>query len=74
MPSLTASLMNVTVLYSTSRERENRKLTDLYFNPPLERVGMLEWHKLEGIVAQSHEYAERVLNGLAADALKEYVS
>ena len=74
MPSLTASLMNVTVLYSTSRERENRKLTDLYFNPPLERVGMLEWHKLEGIVAQSHEYAERVLNAFAADALKEYVS
>ena len=30
-----AYLMNVTILYSMSRQGEARRLTDLYFNPPL---------------------------------------
>ncbi|OYU93578.1 MAG: patatin, partial [Burkholderiales bacterium PBB5] len=45
LPSLAAYLMNVTILYSVSRQRQARKLTDLYFNPPLERMTMLQWSK-----------------------------
>ena len=40
-PSLLAYLMNVQILYSISRQEGKRKLTDFYFNPPLDRVGML---------------------------------
>jgi NTE family protein len=65
LPSLASYLMNVTVLYSTSRQRSAQKLTDVYFNPPLERVGMLEWNKFDQIVQQGHAHGVEVLDKLA---------
>ena len=62
LPSLTAYLMNVTILYSSSRQRQARRMTDLYFNPPLERVGMLQWDRFEQIVQQGYEHAQQVLD------------
>jgi NTE family protein len=53
--------MNVTILYSTSRERQARRLTDLYLNPPLERVGMLDWSRFDQIVEQGYQYARQKL-------------
>ncbi len=64
LPSLTAYLMNVTVLYSTSREREARKLTDLYLSPPLERVGMLQWSRFDEISQQGYQHALQALQAL----------
>jgi NTE family protein len=64
LPSLTAYLLNITILYSTSRQREARRLTDLYFNPPLYTVGLLEWARFDQIVRQGHEYAAGVLDAL----------
>ncbi len=72
LPSLTAYLMNVTVMVSTSRQRQARKLTDLYFNPPLERVGMLQWHRFDSITEQGRAYATQVLDALPAGALRAY--
>ncbi len=69
-PSLVAYLMNVTILYSTSRQRQAQKLTDLYINPPLERVGLLEWNKFDEIVSQGHAHALTVLDGLAPEELR----
>lgn len=66
LPSLAAYLMNVTVLYSVSRQRAARRLTDLYFNPPLDRVGMLQRDRFEQIVAQGHHHALEVLDEHAA--------
>lgn len=63
-PSLVAYLMNVTILYSTSQHRESKKLTDLYFNPPLERVGMLQWEKFDTIVEQGYAHGLDVLSKL----------
>ncbi len=40
VPSLMAYLLNVTILYSTSRQQQLRQLTDVYFSPPLQRVGI----------------------------------
>jgi NTE family protein len=71
-PSLTSYLMNVTILYSTSRQRQSKRLTDLHFNPPLERVGMLQWNRFDHIVAQGREHAQQVLNAMSADALRPY--
>ncbi len=61
LPSLVAYLMNVTILYSSSRQRQSRQLTDLYFNPPLHRVGMLQWHRFDSIVAQGLAHGQQVL-------------
>lgn len=61
-PSLVAYLMNVTILYSTSRQREARKLCDVYFNPPLLRVGMLQWSSFDSIVEQGYRHALEVLD------------
>ena len=71
-PSLVSYLMNVTILYSSSRRRESERLTDLYFNPPLDRVGMLQWDKFDGIVAQGHAHGTEVLDALPAERLKRY--
>jgi NTE family protein len=64
-PSLLAYLMNVQILYSISRQEGKRKLTDFYFNPPLDRVGMLQWERFDEIVKQGHEHAIEILDRLA---------
>ena len=68
LPSLVSYLMNVTILYSASRQREAQALTDLYFNPPLHKVGMLQWHRFDSIVAQGRAHAEQVLAACAEPA------
>ena len=62
LPSLPAYLMNVTILYSMSRQRQARLQTDLYFNPPMHRVGLLQWGRFDQIVRQGHAHAVEVLN------------
>jgi len=69
LPSLMAYLMNVTVLYSTSRQQQLTKLTDLYLNPPLERVGMLQWKKFDNIVSQGYEHGLAQLSSLPSREL-----
>jgi NTE family protein len=61
LPSLVSYLMNVTILYSSSRQRQARQQTDLYFNPPLYRVGMLQWDRFDSIVAQGLAHGQEVL-------------
>ena len=72
LPSLTAYLLNITILYSTSRQREVQRLTDLYLNPPLYRVGLLQWSLFDQIVRQGYEYAAGVLDKLP-DADRAYL-
>ncbi|MBI3524184.1 MAG: patatin-like phospholipase family protein [Betaproteobacteria bacterium] len=72
IPSLIGYLMNVTVLYSTSRRGESQKLTDLYFNPPLERVGMLAWEKFDHIVKQGYIHGAEQLDGMSAEQIKPF--
>jgi len=72
LPSLVAYLMNVTVLYSTSRQRQAQKLTDLYFKPPLDRVGMLQWKRFDHIVEQGRLHGVQVLVALPPAALQPY--
>lgn len=69
LPSLTAYLLNVSIMYSTSRQRESQRQTDLYFNPPLERVGMLQWNRFDSIARQGHTHACEVLDGMSRQQL-----
>ena len=64
LPSLASYLMQVTILYSMSRQRQSQQLTDLYFNPPLDRVGMLQWNRFEQIVQQGYAHGTQVLDRL----------
>lgn len=72
LPSLMAYLMNVTILYSSSRQHQARDRTDLYFNPPLERVGMLQWKRFDDIVAQGHAHGQSVLAALPEGKLATF--
>ncbi|WP_205849079.1 patatin-like phospholipase family protein [Natronospirillum operosum] len=63
LPSMVSYLMNVTILYSSSRQRHAQEQTDLYFNPPLNRVGLLQWRRFDEIVQLGYEHAVAVLDG-----------
>lgn len=63
LPGLATLLINSTILYSVSRQKQARSLTDLYFNPPLKRVGMLDWSRYAEVVQLGYEHACAVLDG-----------
>jgi NTE family protein len=65
LPSLTNYLMNVTSLYSTSRQRAARQLTDVYIKPALPKVGMLQWDSYAQAVQLGYEQAVKVLDAEA---------
>ena len=67
VPSLSSLMLNATILYSVSRQAQTRALCDLYFNPPLERVGMLAWHRFDSVVARSREHAQAQLQAVRHD-------
>ena len=69
LPSLTAYLMRVTTLYSQSRRAAAKAQCDVYINPPLVRVGMLEWERFDAIILQGHAHASEVLDALPAPLL-----
>ena len=62
LPSMPSYLMTVTILYSMSRQRSAQQQCDMYFNPPLNRVGMLQWRRLENIVQRGYAHGVQVLN------------
>jgi NTE family protein len=66
LPSLAGYLLNITILYSQSRERAARRMTDVYIKPPLERVGLMQWDRMDSIVQQGYEHARAVLLGASA--------
>jgi NTE family protein len=74
LPSFMAYLLNVTIMYSSSRQDESRRLTDLYFCPPLERVGMLQWQRFDSITQQGYDYACEVLDAMTEEQLKAFRS
>ncbi len=64
LPPLPAYLMNVSVLYSTARQRSAQQLSDIYFNPPLLGIGMLQWHKFDQVVRLGYAHGCEVLDKL----------
>ncbi|MGB3430096.1 MAG: patatin-like phospholipase family protein, partial [Burkholderiaceae bacterium] len=64
LPSLMSYLLNVTILYSMSRQDEARRQTDVYFCPPLYKVGLLQWSRFDQIVRQGYEHGLEVLGKL----------
>ena len=46
-----------------------RKLTDFYLNPPLDRVGLMQWDKFEEIVQQGYTHAVARLDAIDSGSL-----
>jgi NTE family protein len=61
LPSLASYMLNITSLYSQSREGAAQRMTDVYIKPPLERVGLMQWDRMDSIVQQGYEHAKAVL-------------
>jgi NTE family protein len=47
-----------------SRQDEARRQTDVYFCPPLYKVGLLQWSRFDQIVRQGYEHGLEVLGKL----------
>ncbi len=61
LPTLAAYLLNVTIIYSQARQRSVERQLDVHIKPPLERVGLLQWNRLDAIAQQGYEHAKSVL-------------
>ena len=72
LPSLMSFLLNVTIMYSASRQPQSKNLTDLYFHPPLERVGMLQWKRFDSIEQQGYAHAFEVLDAMSDAQLQPF--
>jgi NTE family protein len=74
LPTLGALLMRTTILYSESRGEQARESVDLYLNPDLSRIGLLDWKGFEKIVDIGYRYAKEVLAAMNEDELTAYRS
>jgi NTE family protein len=72
LPGLGAVLMGTTILYSESRRDEARKSVDLYLNPELPGVSLLDWKGFDRIVDLGYQHTIEVLAGMSEQELSPY--
>lgn len=56
LPSLTSLLLNTSLMYSHARQHKAQADVDLYFAPPVEQYGMLEWKQFDRIVEAGYRH------------------
>lgn len=61
LPTLPETMLMSTFISSMSRQREQRRYADLLFRPPLPRMGLLDWHRFDELVAAGREHARQLL-------------
>lgn len=64
VPSLGILLIGTTLLYSESRREQARESVDIYINPDLGSVGLLDWDAFDRTVEAGYEEAQKVLSKL----------
>jgi NTE family protein len=72
LPNLSAILMGTTILYSESRRDQAREATDIYLQPDLRGVGLMEWKALDRIVDAGHRHTREVLSKMSEEELALY--
>jgi NTE family protein len=72
LPRLGAVMMGTTILYSESRRAESAESVDLYLNPDLARVGLLEWKAFDRIVDIGYRCGKEMLEGMSEADLEPY--
>jgi len=72
LPGLGMMLMGSTLLHSESRRKQARSAVDLYFNPDLRRIGLLDWKAFDRIVEIGYLHAREVLSRMSTEELAPY--
>jgi NTE family protein len=62
IPSLGTILMGTSLLYSESRRKQSNSLVDLYINPDLSGIGLLDWKAFDKTVELGYKEACEVLS------------
>jgi predicted acylesterase/phospholipase RssA len=57
LPNIAQILSRTATLSSIYHRESARRLADLYLQPPVERIGMLEWKALNDIAELGYRYA-----------------
>jgi NTE family protein len=69
LPTLGAILMETSIMYSTSRQGIARQSVDLYINPELTRIGLLDWTAFDRTVEIGYKKTREVLESLPKETL-----
>jgi NTE family protein len=72
LPTIGALLMGTTILYSESRSAQARQSVDLYLNPDLSRIGLLDWKSYDRIVEMGYQYGKEALAAMSEEELAAY--
>ncbi|HEX7154613.1 MAG TPA: patatin-like phospholipase family protein [Thermoanaerobaculia bacterium] len=72
LPTLGALLMRTTILYSESRGEQAKESVDMYLNPDLGGVGLLDWKGFDRIVEIGYRHAKNLLAGMTDEELAAY--
>lgn len=73
LPGLGAVLMGTTILYSESRREQAKQSVDIYLNPELAGVSLLDWKSFDRIVDLGYTHAKQVLASMSDEQLEPYV-
>jgi NTE family protein len=65
-------MLTMSVLYSESRREQARQSVDIYINPALSRVPLLDWKAFDRIVDIGYESAKQVLSAMSDEQLAPY--
>lgn len=72
LPTLGAMMMGTTILYSESRRNEAQEMTDIYLNPDLRGIGLLEWKALDRLVDRGYRHTKELLSSMSEEDLAPY--
>jgi predicted acylesterase/phospholipase RssA/CRP-like cAMP-binding protein len=62
MPNLLSIVMESSMLSGRYMAQEHKKEVDLYFNPPLRGIRIIDWHKFDKIESIGYNHAKEVLS------------
>ncbi len=72
VPSLTSTIVNSTILYSTSKRGVSKNMLDLHLNPDVNKYGITAWSKYDEIVKIGYAYAKNVLQNMTEEELNNF--
>jgi NTE family protein len=72
LPGLGAVLMGTTILYSESRREEARQSVDIYINPDVGGVSLLDWKAFDRIVELGYRKAKEILASMSDGELAPF--
>lgn len=73
VPSLGAMLVGTTLLCSESRREQARAAIDIYINPELSSIGLLDWKSFDATVELGYRETLEVLSGIDPEELAPYL-